>query len=307
MLFHFGRTVITGTVLRSVGGSYEVGTADGVVTAILRGRLKVEARTGDKVVVGDRVSVSEPGRPDEPWAIEGVEERRSALVRRAPGKAPRPKIIVANVDQVVIVFAVANPEPNLRMLDRFLVLAEASDLEAVIVVNKAELEDDSVPRAAFDVYGEIGYRLLWTSAKRDEGIDELRDVLCGSLSALAGPSGVGKSSLLNQVQPGLGLRVGAVSSAVRKGQHTTVSADLIELDCGGYVADTPGLREVGLWDVDPAYLDHCFPEFVPFLGECRYGNSCSHSHEPGCAVAAAVGESISEARYESYLKLLEEE
>ncbi len=297
--------MVRGIVLRAAGGIYDVETPDGVQQAVLRGRLKMEERTGDRVVVGDRVVLGRPSRPDEHWTIEEVEERTSQLVRKAPGKAPRPKVIVANVDRVLLVFAVHEPEPNLRTLDRFLVLCESNELEPIIVVNKVDLARDGEAAATFQPYADIGYRVLYTSASRGDGIDELRDILCGGVSALTGPSGVGKSSLLNRVQPGLRLRVGAVSEAVRKGRHTTVTAELIRLECGGYVADTPGLREVGLWAVDPQELDLYFPEFEPLLGTCRYGNSCTHSHEPGCAIREAVeAGSIHANRYDSYLRML---
>lgn len=296
---------MTGIVLRAQGGVYDVETADGVVQAVLRGRLKREERLGDRVVVGDRVSVAvAEGVEAETWAIEAVHERHSSLARKAPGKAPRAKVIVANVDQIVIVFAVARPEPHLRMLDRFLVLCESNDLGAVIVANKVDLTGIDAARETFGLYEEIGYSVVYTSVKGETGIDELEARVCGKMSALAGPSGVGKSSLLNAVQPGLALRVASVSDAVQKGRHTTVTAQLVPLDCGGYVADTPGLRELGLWGVDLDSLDWCFPEFRPFLGSCRYGNSCTHVHEPGCAVSAQVGEDISPSRYESYRRMM---
>lgn len=296
--------MVRGIVRRSVGGVYEVDTPEQVHTAVLRGRLKLEARVGDRVVVGDRVELAPPPGADQPWTIEAVEERTSALVRRAPGKAPRPKVIVANVDQVVIVFASARPDPHLRMLDRFLVLCESSALEPVIVVNKVDLVGREAARRTFGEYEEIGYRVLYTAAASGEGVQELAETICGKISALTGPSGVGKSSLLNKVQPGLGLRVGAVSEALNKGRHTTVTAELLDLDCGGYVADTPGLRELGLWDVDREELDLFFPEFEGYLGSCKYGNSCTHTHEPGCAVQNAVETGrVSRRRYESYLKL----
>jgi ribosome biogenesis GTPase / thiamine phosphate phosphatase len=296
--------VVTGLVLRSRGGVYDVETADGVNESILRGRLKREERTGERVVVGDRVEIEAPSGPGEPWTIERVEERSTVLVRRAPGKAPRPKAIVANIDRVVIVFAVAYPEPHLRMLDRFLVLCESSGLDALIVANKVDLSDLDAARETFAVYDSIGYSVLFTSVTTGLGIDALRATLCSGISALTGPSGVGKSSLLNRVQPGLGLRVGAVSEAVRKGRHTTVTAELIHLDCGGYVADTPGLRELGLWAIEPEELDGYFPEFGDYLGRCRYRNSCTHTHEPGCAIIEAVqAGKIATSRYESYERL----
>lgn len=298
-----------GTVRKAAGGVYEVELDEGgVVAATLRGRLKLEQRTGDRVVAGDRVQVAR--HADGSATIEAVEERRSELARRAPGKgARRAKVIVANVDRVVIVVAAAQPEPRLRMLDRFLVLAEANDLPATIVVNKVDLVGPDEARRRFAIYEAAGYPVIYTSTVDGTGIDVLRERLCGETSVLTGPSGVGKSSLLNAVEPGLGLRTAEISAAVGKGRHTTVTAELIPLRCGGYVADTPGLRELGLWGVDREKLDAYFPEFRPYLGECRFGHGCSHIHEPGCAVREAVeaGE-IPAERYESYRTLrLEEE
>jgi ribosome biogenesis GTPase / thiamine phosphate phosphatase len=297
--------MLKGIVLRSRGGMYDVETPEGVREAVLRGRLKREERTGERVVVGDRVEIHPVGGEGDPWTIEVVEERASALIRKSPGKAPRPKAIVANVDQVVIVFATASPDPHLRMLDRFLVLTEDSGLDAVIVANKVDLSGVARAKELFGPYEQIGYPVLYTSATAEEGVDELREILRDKISALTGPSGVGKSSLLNRVQPGLGLRVGSVSEAVGKGRHTTVTAELIRLDQGGYVADTPGLRELGLWRLDPTELALFFPEFEDLLGTCRYGNSCTHSHEPGCAVRAAVESgAVFPFRYDSYLRML---
>jgi ribosome biogenesis GTPase / thiamine phosphate phosphatase len=243
---------------------------------------------------------------DGALTIEGVGPRRSELVRRAPGHGRKAKVMVANVDRVVIVFAAAEPEPKRRLLDRFLVIAEANELQPVIVLNKTDLVDDDVASAFLKPYSDIGYATLRTSVKADRGIAELRTLLAGERSVVTGPSGVGKSSLLNSVQPALGLRVGAVSVAVKKGMHTTVTAQLIPLDGGGHVADTPGLRELGLWAVEPDQLPHCFPEFAPHAGQCRF-TSCSHTHEPGCSIRAAVeAGSIDAERYESYCLLLTE-
>jgi ribosome biogenesis GTPase / thiamine phosphate phosphatase len=297
---------MTGLVLRAHGGIYEVETAEGVVEAVLRGRVKREARLGDRVVVGDRVTVERgESSGQDIWTVEAVEERHSALVRKAPGKAPRAKIIVANVDQVVIVFSVARPEPHLRMLDRFLVLCESSDLDALIVANKVDLVGLDAARERFGLYERIGYRVLYASVKQGLGVAGLEAELRDRISALTGPSGVGKSSLLNAVQPGLALRVASVSGAVHKGRHTTVTAQLIPLEGGGYVADTPGLRELGLWGLDREELGFYFREFEPYLGSCRYGNSCTHIHEPGCTVqaAAATGE-IHPSRYDSYRRMM---
>jgi ribosome biogenesis GTPase len=245
---------------------------------------------------------------DGSFAIEDVAPRRSRLVRKAPGAGrAREKVIAANLDQVVIVFASARPDPNPRMLDRFLILAEANELTPLIILNKSDLVDAAAIEAFLQPYRAAGYATLATAAKAGIGIDDLRSRLCGANSALTGPSGVGKSSLLNAVQPGLGLRIGEVSAAMNKGTHTTVSARLIPLECGGFVADTPGLKEVGLWDIEAEDLGSYFPEFRPLVDDCRFGSSCSHTHEPKCAVRDAVeaGE-IGRGRYESYLTLYAE-
>ena len=296
--------MLSGTVRRGLGGVYEVETPEGVLEAVLRGRLKRDERTGDRVVVGDRVDVEQERAGEETvWGIVRVHERTTVLARRAPGKAPRPKAIVANVDQVLIVFAAAHPDPHLRMLDRFHVIAASSDIAPVIVVNKTDLAGMEAARATFASYERAGYEVHYTAAKDGVGVDGLREVLCGRLSALAGPSGVGKSSLLNAVQPGLGLRVSEVSLAVNKGRHTTVTAQLIPLECGGWVADTPGLREVGLWEIERDQLQFYFPEFEPLLGQCRYP-TCTHTHEPGCAVrAAAESGKVDAGRYDSYHRM----
>jgi ribosome biogenesis GTPase len=296
--------MLSGTVLQGLGGVYEVQTPEGVVEAVLRGRIKRDERTGAKVVVGDRVDVDEERAGEETvWAIVKVHDRTTVLARRAPGKAPRPKAIVANVDQVLIVFAAAQPDPHLRMLDRFLVIAADSDIAPLIIVNKTDRSGMDAARAIFRPYERAGYPILYTSAKQNLGVDAVREALCGRLSALMGPSGVGKSSLLNEVQPGLGLRVAAISEAVNKGRHTTVTAQLIPLECGGWVADTPGLRELGLWEVQRDQLQFYFPEFEPLLGGCRYP-TCTHTHEPGCAVhAAAESGEIDFGRYDSYRRM----
>jgi ribosome biogenesis GTPase / thiamine phosphate phosphatase len=295
------------TVLCSRGGVYDVQLEDGTVAeAVLRGRLKLEQRTGDRVVAGDVVEVG--CQSDRSLTIEAVAPRRSQLARRAPGgRGRRASVIVANIDRVVLVFATARPEPKARLLDRFLVLAEANELDVLIVLNKIDLASDDFASAFLAPYEAAGYPTLGTCAISGHGLEPLRSALCCGRSVVTGPSGVGKSSLLNAVQPGLGLRVAAISEAVRKGRHTTVTAELIPLACGGYVADTPGLRELGLWRVPPQLLATCFPEFRPLLLACRFTRSCTHTHEPGCAVRAAVdGGTLDAARYRSYVVLREE-
>lgn len=296
-----------GIVLWAAGGVYRVllDTKQQVDTS-LRGRLKLEQRTGDRVVAGDRVHVEL--QSDNSYAIEAVAERKTELARRAPGRGGRrAKVLVANVDQVVIVVAVAKPEPKLGMLDRLLVTAEANDLPALIVVNKVDLADPAEARRAFRDYETAGYEVLLTSATEGIAVDELKTRVCGRESVLTGPSGVGKSSIMNLLEPGAALRTAEISEVVLKGRHTTVAAQLIPLTCGGYVVDTPGIRELGLWEVNPDSLDICFPEFRELIGDCKFTTSCTHTHEPECAIQDAVASGrLSRARYESYCNLLAE-
>lgn len=292
-----------GRVLQGTGGVWQVRTSDGVVhDASLRGRLKLASDSGVKLSVGDNVRLIEGERGDG-WMITEIVPRTSQLARREPGGRTGERVVVANLDQVVVVFAAANPEPHPRMLDRFLVIAEANALAVRIVINKADLVPESAIRARFADYEAAGYAVHLTSAIENTGIAELHAVFDGRTSVLSGPSGVGKSSLMNSLYPGLELRVGAISESVNKGRHTTVGAVMHPLPAGGYVADTPGLREVGVWGLDPVDLPDCFPEFRPFVHECRFGD-CSHLSEPGCAVIAAVeSAAVSAARYDSYSRL----
>ncbi|HSR41294.1 MAG TPA: ribosome small subunit-dependent GTPase A, partial [Longimicrobiales bacterium] len=291
--------MLTGTVRRTGGGVYRVALEDGrVVDASIRGRLKREERTGDRVVIGDRVRVEEA--PGEIFTVEEVLPRETQIVRRGPG-GRRAKVVAANVGRLVAVAAARRPEPRRKTIDRLLLIGESHDLESLLVVNKVDLEGaTAVAERLASVYGAIGYRVIPTSAESGTGIDELSEVLCSGTSALVGPSGVGKSSLLNRVQPGLGLRTGELSRDRRRGRHTTVNARLLELECGGLVADTPGFGDIGVWGVDPEGLDGCFPEMRPLLGECRF-RGCTHVHEPECAVREAVDDGrLDPERYESY-------
>ena len=212
--------------------------------------------------------------------------------------------MVANLDQVLVVFACAEPMPNPRLVDRFLVVAESNEVEAVIVVNKLDFCGEDDGRRLFERYERIGYPVNYVSAKAGIGVEELRERLANRVSIVTGPSGVGKSTLLNTLQPGLQILTGDVSEALHKGRHTTTVAELHPLDGGGYVADTPGLRELGLWKIEDDELPWCFPEFRSFLGGCAF-NDCRHLDEPRCAIRGAVDDgTISPYRYDSYRRLL---
>jgi ribosome biogenesis GTPase len=282
-----------------------VETETGVVRARLRGRLKQGKAEGDIVALGDWVQVSIPDTDGEGEVmVEEVQERTRALVREAPrARGPYEQIIVANPDQALFVMACADPEPNFGLLDRLLVGAEQQAIPAAVVANKTDLVGWREPKRLFGHYGRIGYRVYYTSALKGRGIGRLRKAMKSKLSVMAGPSGAGKSSLLNALQPELGLRAKEISQATGKGRHTTTKRQLFPLDFGGYVADTPGLKVFWHADLEPEELDGYFPEIAPLVAECQF-SSCTHSEEPGCAVLAAVGErKVHPERYRSYMMM----
>jgi ribosome biogenesis GTPase len=311
-----------GLIVKEQSGFFWVEVEDGTVYMCrLRGRLMEEARSSDIAAIGDRVQISllEHDESGLKGVIETVAERETALSRsartegnRGAGDAEREHVIVANADQILFVFAAAQPAPNLRMLDRFLVAGEASGIdELVIVINKMDLEDPGNIEKITAPYIKIGYDVLLTSATDNTGIDALRALLAGKLSAFTGPSGVGKTSLLNAIQPGLARHVKQVSKANAEGVHTTRDSALIKLEGEAfaepsYLADTPGMRNLSVWDVEPDELDAYFIDIAEHVAGCRFGD-CTHRDEPGCAVREALDRgAISKVRYQSYIKLRQE-
>jgi ribosome biogenesis GTPase len=308
--------LLRGIVVRARGHHYDVailsnesgdalGRAGEVRMCEVRGRLLQERGRDTLVAVGDYVWIVPVGK--DRGQIERIEERQSVLSRQHPGVAvPAEDVILANPDQVLVVFAIVEPEPHLRMLDRFLVIAEANELPAIICVNKLDLSNPEHAETLFGIYTRIGYPVIYASTVTGEGIEALRELLRDRVTVISGPSGVGKSSLLNALHPELNVQIGDISEVLSKGRHTTRAAQLYALPFGvdTFVADTPGIRELGLYEIDAQNLGFYFREFVPFIHDCRYPN-CTHDHEPECAVRKAVeAGAITPERYDSYLRLL---
>jgi ribosome biogenesis GTPase / thiamine phosphate phosphatase len=318
-----------GVVVKKNIGSYHVRTNGAVIQCALSTRLRKEfvftsensnsahravksVKELDKVdpiAIGDLVRFTDGA--DGFGMIVEVLPRRNRLARQdpAPGTHKFEQVIVANVDYVIPVFAAANPTPKWGLLDRYLISAESLDLSALIVITKMDLVRDAHGLADEEIekvieeYRRIGYPVVTTSSISGEGLETLRGMLKGNLSAFVGKSGVGKTALLNALEPGLALRVGAVGDGkMRKGRHTTTSPEMVPLGSGGHIIDTPGVREFGLSSVDEADLAIFFPEMRLLLGQCKFGVGCRHDEEPGCAIRkAVVAGKISPQRYQSYL------
>ena len=258
----------------------------------------------DPVAIGDLVRFVGPG--DGSGMITEVLPRRNQLTRRAAGPKPLEQVIVANADQLLAVMAVARPAPSWELMDRYIAAGEEAGLPTRIVVTKLDLVDRDLLLAEVRTYRQVGYSVILTSAETGEGLDELKATLAGRVSVLAGKSGVGKTTLLNAIQPGLGLRVAEVGRHTNKGKHTTTQLEMFGLNVGGAVVDTPGMREFGLWDVAAADLAHLFVDLRPFVGRCRFGLDCTHTHEPACAIKRAVDAGqIASRRYQSYLRMVQ--
>jgi ribosome biogenesis GTPase len=309
---------LEGLVVKEQSGFYWVETEDGTIyIARLRGRLKEDAQVSDLAAIGDRVAITpieaQDGIEANHAIIEQVHERHSTLSRavrttgkRGSGQAEREHVLIANPDQALFVFAAAQPTPNWQMLDRLLVTAESARIDDIVIIfNKADLGTDDVS-SYLAPYQDMGYDILMTSVRSEIGLEELRTRLQGKISVLTGPSGVGKTSLLNAIQPNLGRAVKSVSDYSQEGMHTTRDSALIKLDIGGYLADTPGIRMMTVWNVEPDELDAYFRDIAGYSARCRF-RDCMHTIEPGCAILKAVEQGqISPRRYEHFIQLREE-
>lgn len=336
--------LLTGMVLNGAHGIYDVHTDIGVLRCTLRGKLKKafaltqSAKSASKarprydklltsskarrievreaaaeqipthLAVGDYVKVRQLDA--KTGVIEEILPRHTALVRKdahVEAKTPTAQTMLANLDQVVIVLATTQPEPHFGMLDRYLAICASAGLHPLICFNKVDLPHDKRVEEAAELYRNLGYTVIWTSTKTGEGIDTLRNLLKGHTSLFTGPSGVGKSSLVNAIEPGMAIKTGLVSDATGKGRHTTASSQLYPLSGGGWLADSAGIRALATWNIPPEELAWCFVEFRPYLGECLYSD-CLHVEEEGCAVRQAVEDGlIDERRYRSYVRMIKEE
>lgn len=286
--------MINGKIIKGIGGFYYVDTEKGLYECRARGIFRKNKITP---LVGDRVSISVVDEENKKGVVEEIEKRDTELVRPP----------IANVDKALIVFAIKNPAPNLSLLDRFIVLAEKENLEIVIVFTKVDLDaDGELLEELKSIYEVSGYKVIPVSNKLKLNIDKIKEELKENTVVFAGPSGVGKSSLLNEVDKNFELKTGEVSDKIKRGKHTTRHAELLKLECGGMVADTPGFSSLTLDDIDESELKEYFIEFDKY-DDCRFGSRCIHENEPRCAVkeAAENGE-ISKKRYESYIQLLNE-
>lgn len=296
-----------GLVVRATGSWYEVLCGSERIKCRIRGKLRLKGvRSTNPVVVGDIVRCESDG--GEEWLIFDIVPRRNYIIRRASNLSKESHIIAANIDQAMIVVTLKEPVTALEFVDRFLVTCEAYKVPAVILLAKIDLLENSEEIDAFhSIYNSAGYRVIDISATQGIGVDCVKELLKDKVTLVSGNSGVGKSTLVSTIDPTLDIRTGEISESFHKGKHTTTFSTIYPLEDGGYIIDTPGIKGFGLIDIDDKELWHYFPEMIASAGECRFYN-CTHTHEPGCAVCEAVKDGkIAFSRYESYLKILDED
>lgn len=300
-----------GIVVRNTGSHYVVETEDGwLVPCKVKGNFRIKGiRTTNPVAVGDVVETGEPG-PDGVAFITRIEPRRNYIIRRASNLSKEAHIIASNIDQAMLVVTLAHPSTSTTFVDRFLATAEAYAVPAMLVVNKTDLltepDDQELLEAFCYLYRSIKYKVACVSARTGQGLDALRAMLEGKVTLLSGNSGVGKSTLINDLVPDANARTAEISSAHDQGMHTTTFSALYRLPGGGGIIDTPGIRGFGTIDFAKAEVSHFFPEIFEESAHCRFGD-CTHTHEPGCAVLRAVDEArIAQSRYASYLSILDD-
>ncbi len=299
-----------GLVVRNTGSSYYVETETGeTVECKIKGNFRLKGiRTTNPVAVGDNVAIKI--NPDNTAFITEIRQRKNYIIRRASNLSKESHILASNLDQVFLIATLAQPFTSTTFIDRFLATSEAYGVPAVLVINKVDLlvepEDQELLQMVEDLYTTIGYAVVRTSAKTGEGIEELKGLLAGKITLLSGNSGVGKSSLINDILPDVNLRTGDISHTHHTGMHTTTFSEMFPLPQGGYIIDTPGVKGFGTIDFERTEVGHYFPEIFEMSHQCRY-NNCTHTHEPGCAVREAVQDSlIAQSRYASYLSILED-
>lgn len=283
-----------GKIIRGIAGFYYVHVPEiGILECKAKGIFR---KNKLKPLVGDFVEVSILDEENKKGNIDEVLERKNELIRPA----------VANIDQALVIFAIKKPEPNLNLLDRFLIMMEQKDIPCVLVFNKSDLATEEEKETLRAIYQNSGCKILFISAKQNQGIEEIRNVLEGKTSTVAGPSGVGKSSLINQLQSGISMETGSISEKIERGKHTTRHTEFIPIGDDTFIMDTPGFSSLAVFDMEKEELEQFYPEFDDYRDTCRF-NGCSHTHEPGCSVKEAIEEGkISKERYENYKLIYEE-